>query len=260
MDKIVNSTKYIRHRLGMFTGTRRIIAFELSIRGWKAMFYDVLHAFSIMKSDDGVIRVAIKDNEFCFTANRQIFLNDSIAIVQALSDTFSVIQTRRKTEVRFKLCKDLRPEYGYDEEIIEDIIKDYAYLHSNQTIVWKEQKINYPEGIKDMLKYEFGISNVDIWVIGRDIEIVVAKNIGSQTVIDYVNTKRTYGGEHATTLQTAIEKYFPDIAKEGYIALIDLKATDDDLIFESVNSGKVSYLSDHLKNRIFDILAIETNT
>ena len=260
MEKILNSTKYIRHRPGMYIGTRRIIAFDLSIRGWKALFYDVLHAFSIMKSDDGVIKIAIEDDEFCFTANRQIFVNESIAIVQALSDTFSVIQTRRKTEVRFKLCKDLRPEYGYDKEIIEDIIKDYAYLHTNQTIVWKDQKVNYPEGMKDMLKYEFGISNEDIWVIGRDIEMVVAKNIGSQTVIDYVNTKRTYGGEHATTLQKAIEEYFPDLEKEGYVALIDLKATGDDLIFESVNSGKVNYLSDHLKNRIFDILATESNT
>lgn len=255
MEKNMNTSKNIRLRPGMYIGTRRVIAYELNLRGWQALFYDVIHAFSKDKWDDGIIRISFKDGEFCFVANRQIYLNDRIAIVQALSESFSVKQTRRKTEVRFELNTKYWPLNVYDEDMIEDIIKDYAYLHINQTIVWKDHKYNYPNGLRDMLKNELGIANEDVGVIGGDVEIVIAKRLTCEpTVIDYVNTMRTKGGIHASTLQKAIEKYLPEIAKDNYIAIIDLEVNGSDIMFESINSGKVCYLSDNKISRINQVL------
>lgn len=233
-EKAPNTLEYMRTRYRMYIILHDIFSAGWSFRDWEILFYDVLHAFSRDKSDDGVISVSNNDREFCFVADRQIYLNDEMALVQALSESFSVIQNKNKTEVRFKPDKSLWPEMIFDESIIENIIKDYAYLHSNQTIVWKGQNYHYPEGLKDMLKQEFSVTSDILWIRKWNIEIAIARTgNGKQTVIDYVNTSRTNGDVHVNTLKKAIKTYLPEVAKKGYVAVFDINIFKNEILYES---------------------------
>lgn len=233
-EKAPNTLEHMRTRYRMYFILHDIFSAGWSFRDWEILFYDVLHAFSRDKSDDGVISVSNNDREFCFVADRQIYLNDEMALVQALSESFSVIQNKNKTEVRFKPDKSLWPEMTFDESIIENIIKDYAYLHSNQTIVWKDQNYHYPEGLKDMLKQEFSVTSDILWIRKWNIEIAIARtDNGKQTVIDYVNTSRTNGDVHVNTLKKAIKTYLPEVAKKGYVAVFDINIFKNEILYES---------------------------
>lgn len=234
IENATNTSEHMRTRYRMYIKPHEIFSAGWNFRDWEVLFYDVLHAFSRGKSDDGVISVSVNDRECCFVADRQIYLNDNIALVQALSESFSVIQNRGKTEVRFKPDKSIWPEMIFDESIIENIIKDYAYLHSNQTIIWKGQHFIYPEGLKDMLKKEFDITSDILWIRNGDIEIAIARtDNGEQTVIDYVNTSRTNGDVHVNTLKKAIKTYLPEVAKKGYVAVFDINVLKNEILYES---------------------------
>lgn len=147
------------------------------------------------------------------------------------------------------------PDMAFDERLIEDIINDYAYLHSNQTIIWKCREFHYPEGLKDMLKREFDVVNNILWIRGCfmdwDIEIALAKTgSGEATIVDYVNTRRASGGLLTSALKKAVKEQLPEIANSGYVVALDISASGDELFFEDSNPTRVGYISDSLTYRI----------
>ena len=255
IENATNTSEHMRTRYRMYIKPHEIFSAGWNFRDWEVLFYDVLHAFSRDKSDDGVISVSNNDREFCFVSDRQIYLNDNIALVQAVSESFSVIQNRGKTEVRFKPDKSIWPEMIINESALENIIKDYAYLHSNQTIIWKGQNYHYPEGLKDMLKKEFGITSDIIWIRKWDIEIAIARtDNGEQTVIDYVNTNRTNGEVHVNTLKKAIKTYLPEVAKKGYVAVFDINVLKNEILYESGYYNRVVQIPKDRENYIISAI------
>lgn len=226
-------------------------------REWYNLLYRILHAFSMRKEDEGNISINVHREEVYLSIDRQVCLNDDAAQVKALSESFSVIQERKRTEVKFTPDRTLWPDLCFDEKNLEVMFKDYAYLHPNQVIFWDGHDIfQYSEGLRDLLVEEFRIKRGILWEHRPEIEVALARtNSGESTIIDYVNTRRTDGGVHVRTLQKAIAEYFPKMAQSGYVAAMDISADKKDIKMMSDHPDTVGTLPEDRLNEIVTTIA-----
>lgn len=250
----MNLSEHIRTRLGMYLKTFRTYSGGVG-HNWEYLFYNILHAFGFYGGSASTICVSVEeDGEFCFKADGHFFMKDDLQFLPPMMSSFSISQDGLNTVVRFKPDPELWPDTIYDVQILILIMKDYAYLHPDQIIVWKDLQIHYKNGIKDLLVNEFGVTGHILFSQNNHAAIALSQNdTGEVKIIDYLNDKRTDGGEHANALKKAVKSTFPDIAKAGYTAGLIVHAPyEHDIKFEGSTYWKVGsmpkmYLDDITK-------------
>ena len=221
----MNLSEHIRTRLGMYLEHPRTYSGNVAL-DWDYLFYCILRAFGFYGGSATTIEVSIsEDGEFCFKADGHIFLNNDLLFLTPMMSSFHISQTGQNTELRYKPDPVLWPEAIYDVQYLLHMMKDYAYMHPGQTIIWKGQRIHYENGIKDLLINEFGVKGDILFALSDNTAIALSKNgTGEVRIIDYLNDKRTDGGVHASALKNAVKSIFPDIAEAGYIAVMIVHA------------------------------------
>lgn len=250
----MNLSEHIRTRLGMYLQTFRTYSGGVG-QNWEYLFYNILHAFGFYGGSALTICVSVeKDGEFCFKADGHFFMKDDLQFLPPMMSSFSISQNGLDTVVRFKPDSELWPDAVYDVQILILIMKDYAYLHPDQAVVWKDEHIHYKNGIKDLLVNEFGVTGNLLFSRSDHTAIALSKNnTGEVEIIDYLNDRRTDGGVHAYALKKAVKSSLPDIAKAGYTAVLIIHAPYEyDIKFEGSTHGKIGsmpqmYLDDITK-------------
>ena len=250
----MNLSEHVRTRLGIYLKHFRTYSHGTG-HNWEYLFYNILHAFGFHGGSASTICVSIEeDGEFCFKADGHFFMKDDLQFLPPMMSSFSISQNGQNTVVRFKPDPELFPDAIYDVQILILIMKDYAYLHSGQTIVWKDMRIHYKNGIKDLLLNELGVTGSILFSQNYHATVALSQNdTGEVKIIDYLNDKRTDGGVHAYALKKAVKSTFPDIAKAGYTAVLVVFAPYEyDIKFEDSTYGKIGsmpkmYLDDITK-------------
>lgn len=250
----MNLAEHIRTRLGMYLHTFRTYSGGVG-HNWEYLFYNILHAFGFYGGSASTICISIEeDGEFCFKADGHFFMKDDLQFLPPMMSSFSISQNGLDTVVRFKPDSELWPDAVYDVQILILIMKDYAYLHPDQTVVWKDMRIHYKSGIKDLLVNEFGVNGDILYSVNNHATIALSQNdTGEVKIIDYLNDKRTDGGVHVYALEKAVKSIFPDIAKAGYTAVLVVFAPYEyDIKFEGSTYWKIGsmpkmYLDDITK-------------
>jgi len=125
--------EHIHYHWGMYLGVGGTYSRGIG-QGFYYLFYCVLQASGFCGGDAKTISISLEDGEFCFSADGLIYLNEEFWVIQPMMSSFYVTQTKERTVVRFQADPELWPDQLYDEKILVNIMKDYAYMHA-QTII-----------------------------------------------------------------------------------------------------------------------------
>jgi len=154
------------------------------------------------------------------------------------------------TELCYEADTDLFGEYAYDAEIVERMLRNYAYLNQGLTLAFNGKKIRSKNGLRDLLEENLAEEPVYpvVHLVGDDIE--VAFTHGEQHGEDYysfVNGQNTtQGGTHLSSFRESIVKVVRDYAKrnfeasdvrQGIVAAISVRVVEP--VFESQTKTKL---------------------
>ena len=140
--------------------------------------------------------------------------------------------------------KSIFGDYSYQEEFVENLVKNYVYLNSGLTIVYNGRKYNSKGGLTDLLGEKMTSEPLYpiIHLKGDDIEVAITHcNQYGEEYYSFVNGQHTtQGGTHLASFKEAaartIKEFFnknfefSDI-RNGMVAAVSIKVEEP--VFES---------------------------
>ena len=160
-----------------------------------------------------------------------------------MSDTTEPTQEANGTYVFFEPDSTLFPDYHFQYEIVESMLRNYTYLNIGLTIIFNDQQIQSRHGLEDLLNDH--MTNEALYPIvhlkGDDIEIAFTHtNQYGEEYHSFVNGQYTsLGGTHqsafkehiAHTIKDFFGKYEYTDIRAGIVAAVAVNVEEP--IFES---------------------------
>ncbi len=189
------------------------------------------------------------------------------------------------TEVEFTPDGSIFRGYAFDHEIVEQMLKNYAYLNPGMKLHFNDKVYVSENGLLDLLREKTEATDLRYPIIhlkGEDIEIALShsEQFGEEHY-SFVNGQHTsMGGTHQAALREGVVKAIRDFFKKDYdtadirsglIASIALRV--DNPVFESQTKTKLgsqtrgddgpslkSWIIDFLKETLDNYLHMESET
>ncbi|HBJ77151.1 MAG TPA: DNA topoisomerase IV [Porphyromonadaceae bacterium] len=188
------------------------------------------------------------------------------------------------TLVEFIPDKDIFTHYAYEDEFVETLFKNYIFLNSGLTILYKGKKFYSKNGLYDLLQETLTSECLYpiIHLKGTDIEIALTHgNQYSDEYYSFVNGQHTtQGGTHLSAFKESVCKTIKEFfnknldyadIRNGMIAAISIKVEEP--VFESQTKTKLGskdmspegpsvqkFIFDFLKNQLDNYLHKNTET
>jgi len=141
-------------------------------------------------------------------------------------------------------------EYAFQDEYIEQMIRNYTYLNTNLTITFNGKEFVSKNGLLDLLNENLGGEPLYpiIHLTGNDIEVAITHSSGyGEDYYTFVNGQHTIqGGTHLTAFRESYVKTIREFYKKDFdpadvrmslIAAISIKVEEP--IFESQTKTKL---------------------
>ena len=187
---------------------------------------------------------------------------------------------RRGTKVTFIPDEVIFKKYGFRNEYIEKMLKNYVYLNPGLTIIFNGEKFYSEDGLKDLLSDRIREEDRLFPIIhlrGNDIEVAItfSKAQYSEEYHSFVNGQNTtQGGTHQSAFREAIVKtvrefykknFEPSDIRKSIVSTISIKVMEP--VFESQTKTKLgstdmggdlptvrTYILDFLKRKLDNYL------
>ena len=189
------------------------------------------------------------------------------------------------TYVKFVPDKDIFLNYKYNDEFVETMMKNYSFLNTGLTIVYKGRRIHSRNGLVDLLREN--MTNDPLYPImhftGTDIEVVITHaNQYGEEYYSFVNGQHTtQGGTHLSAFREAVSRTIKEFygknfeysdIRNGMVAAISIKVQEP--VFESQTKTKLGsrdmspdgsltvakFIGDFIKRELDNYLHIESQT
>ncbi len=154
------------------------------------------------------------------------------------------------TEIIFEADESVFGSYAYDPEVVEKMLRNYAYLNRGLTLQFNGKKFQSKNGLLDLLNENMSEKPLYpiIHLIGDDIEIAFThSDQNGEDYHSFVNGQNTtQGGTHLAAFREAIVKTVRDYSKktfdavdirEGIVAAISVRVIEP--VFESQTKTKL---------------------
>ena len=154
------------------------------------------------------------------------------------------------TLVEFMPDNKLFVNYEYNDQFVESLLKNYAYLNTGLTIVYNGQKFSSKNGLEDLLNDKMTADGLYpiIHLRGDDIEVAFTHtNQYGEECYSFVNGQHTTaGGTHQTVFREAVSHILKDFfnknhdyadIRNGMVAAISIKVEEP--VFESQTKTKL---------------------
>ncbi|MEG1622567.1 MAG: DNA topoisomerase IV subunit B [Alistipes sp.] len=162
----------------------------------------------------------------------------------------SGVDEKNGTFISFRVDESIFSTYAYNMEYVEQMVKNYTYLHLGLTFKFNGQSYLSKNGLLDLLNENMTEPPLyePIHLVSDDIEVVIAHGSGyGESYYSFVNGQYTSaGGTHQTAFREAIVKtvkeffhkdYDPSDIRTSILAAISIKVTDP--VFESQTKIKL---------------------
>ena len=179
----------------------------------------------------------------------------------------------------------LFPNYKYNDEFVETMMKNYSFLNTGLTIVYNGRRIHSRNGLVDLLREN--MTNDPLYPImhftGTDIEVVITHaNQYGEEYYSFVNGQHTtQGGTHLSAFREAVSRTIKEFygknfeysdIRNGMVAAISIKVQEP--VFESQTKTKLGsrdmspdgsltvakFIGDFIKRELDNYLHIESQT
>ncbi|MDR1455720.1 MAG: type IIA DNA topoisomerase subunit B [Tannerella sp.] len=188
------------------------------------------------------------------------------------------------TSVTFVPDSQIFAEYSYNDEFVENLLKNYVFLNSGLTVIFNGKTFYSKNGLADLLNENLTTEALYpiIHLKGDDIEVVIThSNQYGEEYYSFVNGQyTTQGGTHLSAFRESVgrvvkEYYnknfeYSDI-RSGIVAAISIKVEEP--VFESQTKTKLGsrdmgpdgptvpkFIGDFLKKGLDNYLHINTET
>lgn len=132
------------------------------------------------------------------------------------------VNEKNGTEVTFVADETVFGVYEYNNEYVEQMVKNYTYLNSALTIEFNGEKYTSKNGLLDLLNDNLSEEPLysPIHLKGDDIEVVFTHSSGyNESYYSFVNGQHTtQGGTHQTAFREAVVKTLREFYKKEYEA------------------------------------------
>ncbi|MFI3263538.1 MAG: DNA topoisomerase IV subunit B [Rikenellaceae bacterium] len=185
-------------------------------------------------------------------------------------NTETGVNEKNGTEVTFIADETVFGVYEYNNEYIEQMVKNYTYLNSALTIEFNGEKYVSKNGLLDLLNDNLSEEPLysPIHLKGEDIEVVFTHSSGyNESYYSFVNGQHTtQGGTHQTAFREAVVKTLREFYKKEYeandirtsiVAAISIKVKEP--TFESQTKTKLGSKDmepngNSIRNHVIDFL------
>ncbi len=195
------------------------------------------------------------------------------------SDETTDTQDENGTYIYFEPDNTLFKDYRFQDDIVENMLRNYTYLNTGLAIMYNNRRILSRHGLEDLLKDR--MTNDSLYPIihlkGDDIEVAFSHaNQYGEEYYSFVNGQHTtQGGTHqsafkehiAKTIKEFFGKYEPGDIRTGLVAAIAINVEEP--VFESQTKIKLGstqmapdgesinkYVGDFIKQQVDNYLHI----
>ncbi len=194
------------------------------------------------------------------------------------------VSEKNGTTVRYLVDEEVFGIYDYNEEYVEQRVKNYTYLNTGLAFKLNGKRYESKHGLLDLLGENLGEEPLypPIHLKGKDIEIAFTHGTGyGETYFSFVNSQHTtQGGTHQAAFKEAVAKTIKEFFKKDYdpadvrgsiIAAISVSVEEPE--FESQTKIKLSsknmgpgqlsvrqFIGDFMKQELDDYLHIHSET
>ncbi len=124
------------------------------------------------------------------------------------------------TLVKFIADGKMFPNYQYNLDFVEEMVKNYSYLNSGLTVVFNGKEYQSKNGLLDLVNENMGIEPLypPIHLKGHDIEMVITHgDINGENIASFVNGQNTtQGGTHLSAFRESLSKTIKEFLKKDY--------------------------------------------
>ena len=200
------------------------------------------------------------------------------------SGIFEDKTSEKGTYVYFEPDETMFEKYNYNDEFIETMLRNYAYLNTGLTIKFNDKKISSKNGLLDLLHENItaGILYPIIHLKGEDIEITFTHTDQyGEEYYSFVNGQHTtHGGTHQSAFREAVARTIKEFfnknmeltdIRNGLVAAVAISVEEP--VFESQTKTKLGsrdmakggvsinkFISDFLKKELDNFLHRNTET
>ncbi|MBR1958891.1 MAG: type IIA DNA topoisomerase subunit B [Tidjanibacter sp.] len=194
------------------------------------------------------------------------------------------VSEKNGTTVRYLVDEEVFGIYDYNEEYVEQRVKNYTYLNTGLAFRLNGKRYESKHGLLDLLGENLGEEPLyqPIHLKGKDIEIAFTHGTGyGETYFSFVNSQHTtQGGTHQAAFKEAVAKTIKEFFKKDYdpadvrgsiIAAISVSVEEPE--FESQTKIKLSsknmgpgqlsvrqFIGDFVKQELDDYLHMHSET
>jgi topoisomerase IV subunit B len=200
------------------------------------------------------------------------------------SGIFEDKTSEKGTYVYFEPDETMFEKYNYNDEFIETMLRNYAYLNTGLTIKFNDKKISSKNGLLDLLNENITaqILYPIIHLKGEDIEITFTHTDQyGEEYYSFVNGQHTtHGGTHQSAFREAVARTIKEFfnknmeltdIRNGLVAAVAISVEEP--VFESQTKTKLGsrdmakdgisinkFISDFLKKELDNFLHRNTET
>lgn len=200
----------------------------------------------------GVKAVNALSSEFAVKAFRDGEVRKADFVRGELINNFPIEKTNEPngTYVEFTPDGDIFGSYGFKEEFVENLLKNYTFLNSGLTIAYNGTPIVSKNGLLDLLEEKMTEPGIyaPIHLKGEDLEIAMthAEQYGEEYYTFVNGQHTTQGGTHLIAFREAVVKTIRefynknfDVAdiRQGMVAAVSIKIEEP--VFESQTKTKL---------------------
>lgn len=148
----------------------------------------------------------------------------------AFEDEKDQIDTTAKngTLLQFSPDPDIFGRFGFRDDFVEDMLRNYACLNSGLTIICNDKKFRSDKGLLDLLEKKLDNKPIypPIHLKSKDIEVAFTHNDSyGEDYYSFVNGQHTtMGGTHLTAFREALAKTIREFYKKDLEA-VDIRAS-----------------------------------
>ncbi|MBR5249125.1 MAG: ATP-binding protein [Bacteroidales bacterium] len=135
-------------------------------------------------------------------------------------EAYDSTNEKNGTLVRWIADDTIFPEYRYNQEFIDEMMRNYSYLNTGLTLRFNEQEFRSKNGLLDLIQDSMDTEPryEPIHLLGKDIEIVITHGSGTgENIASFVNGQNTRdGGTHLSVFKEAVTKTLKEFLKKDY--------------------------------------------
>ena len=232
-----------------------VFQFSIGLNGVGTKAVNALsHFFKITSFREGQkVEAAFQQGQLCQPANQQ------------------PTSEPNGTRVEFEPDGEIFPNYSFQYDSVKKLLKNYAYLNSNLTLVLNQERFRAKRGLLDLLTDEVGAGGLYEIVHHKEEKIEYAlthTDDYGENYFSYVNGHYTSdGGTHLSAFREgilkAINEFFkssfqgPDV-RDGLVGAVSVRLKEP--VFESQTKNKLGntdlrgWIISHTKTALVDFL------